>query len=347
MIFNLRKKLIHKDFIIGIIVCLSFPYPSVPFYPFAYLLLLYSIPYIKFKKKDLDDILLLGVFFLIIVIVNFFNANFNLSVIGTYSMLLMFLVRYSISNYDNFFYGILLSTSIYSFITIFLFFDLNVYLYGLDVFTNSSYRMWGEGYLLEWPNVFACFIIIGGFLSFYYSKKTLLFLHIVASILTTSRASLIFILFVFIIIFIEAKNKKLYFTIFLIIFSLLFLLLINQEELLSRITKFSDRSIIFYSLIEVFKDNFFGIGNVSFSNFDTYYESYHSSFLKVLVRYGLLGLLIYIILLFPKNFKYNNLKINFLILFLLVSGIFQDFLFHPHILIIYTILINFKGERIR
>ncbi len=345
MIFNLRRELIQKDFIFGILVCLPIPFPSVPFYPLAYLLLLFSIPSIKFNKKDINYILLLGIFFLIVYLVNFFNDNFNLSIIGTYSIILMFLVRYSIRNYDNFFYGILLCTSIYSFITIFLYFDLNIYLYGFDVFTNSSYRMWGKEYLLEWPNVFACFIIIGGFLSFYYSKKYLLILHIFASFLSTSRASLIFIFFIFICMFIETKNKKLYFSIFSIFSILLFLLLINQEELLSRIIKFSDRSIIFHSMFEILGNNIFGIGNVSFSDFDTYYESYHSSFFKVLIRYGFIGLIIYILLLFPKNIKYNNVKINFLILFLLISSIFQDFLFHPHILIIYTILINFKGEK--
>lgn len=347
MIFYLRKKLIQKDFIFGVLVCLPIPFPFVPFYPIAYFILLFSIFNMKFNKKDLNDILLLGIFFLIVNLVNFFNENFNLSLIGTYSILLMFLIRYSICNYDDFFYGILLSTSIYSLITIFLYFDLNIYLYGLDVFTNSTYRMWGEKYLLEWPNVFACFIIIGGFLSFYYSKKYLLILHIITSIMSTSRASLIFIFFIFICMFIETKNKKMYFGIFSIFSISLFLLLINQEELLTRITKFSDRSIIFHYLLEIFTNNIFGIGNISFSDFNTYYESYHSSFFKVLIRYGFIGLIIYIMLIFPKNFKYNNVRINFLILFLLVSSIFQDFLFHPHLLIIYTILINFKGEKIR
>lgn len=338
---------IKTDYLLGILVAIPFAYPYSPFYPIAYLFFIFVLFKIKCDKECINDIIIIYLFILLIFIINIFNNNLNLSVLGTYITLLLLLSKFAISNINNFFRGILLMTTMYSTITLFLFFLLSPYLNGFEMFTNSSYRMWGEGYLLEWPNVFACFIIIGGFISFHYSNNFLLFLHIIASVLTTSRASLLFIMFILFILFVNSRYKKSYLIMIAVILSISILYLSQETVLFERIIKFSDRGIIYTILIEIFQNHIFGIGNVPFSELNPYYESYHSSFLKVLARYGLLGFALFIILLYPRNMQYKGIKLNLLIVFLLIGGLFQDFLFHPHVIIIYSVLVQYKGEKNR
>lgn len=342
---------INIDWALGFLLAIPFAYPKEPFYWIAIIIFVLGLYRFRLPKKDQKNVILVLALILLVALVNILNSIYTLSVFGTYLALTLLLFRYIVKDSDDFLYGFSFVTTIYAFATFIMFILLKPYNNGLLMFINSDYRMWAEGYLIEWPNVFCAFLVLGGFIHVLYNNLKLAYLHFTAAVLTTSRTALLAILVLAIYSLSKSKSKMKYIYILLILTLLSSVyLMFNQDDtfvsfIFDRLIKTSDRGEIYNILFETFIDNIFGIGNVPFEQIDDMYESYHSSYLKVLSRYGIIGFLIYVGITCPKGlFKEQNVSINMPIIFLILCGIVQDFMFHLHITALYSVLLSHRDK---
>jgi len=174
------------------------------------------------------------------------------------------------------------------------------------------------------------------------------YITMAAAILTTSRVALV-ALGCSVLFDLLNRHRVSYWLILLIIFLVgvcaLALIGLPADYVEHRLLKTSDRMIILKDLWAVFSSSPFGIGNVSFGNFSEFYVSYHSSFLKILVRYGIIGLLIFILIVKPRYLCRDvTNRVNAVILFMIIIGLFQDMLLHLHFILIYTVFLAYREQ---
>lgn len=349
-IINLSRKL---DWIFGAMAAVPFAYPKEPFYLFAFVLLVLGGLRFSIPKKSMKDLILVLLFIICVAVINVLNDGYLYSSLGTCVAIVLFLFRYSVRSHEVFLKGFCFVTCFYAVATFAAYIFLNpIQKYGLNMFINSSSRMWAEGYLIEWPNVFCAFLVLGGIISWFFSNRLWSVLHFAASIITTSRVAYVGLLIV--VVYLIAKGGKfIRYTLSGIVLAVIVyvLIILRNDELFlryvtERLFKFSDRSLIYAQLFKISIENPFGIGNIPFEKLNEIYVSYHSSILKVLARYGYIGLSLFLFIIYPRAFFKNILhKSNLPIIFLFLCGIFQDFLFHSHFIILYSILLSYReGE---
>lgn len=348
---KIRLSVLNIDWALGLSTAIPFAYPKEPFYWISIVIYLLGIYRIKLKERDFNNVFLVLLLLLLVAIVNFNNNIYSLSVFGSYIAIVMLLFRYIVWNSEEFLRGFSFVTTFYALATFVLFLILRPYDNGLLMFIDSDYRMWADGYLIEWPNVFSAFLVIGGFIHVLLDNKKTAFMHFLSAILTTSRTALlaIFIYAVFALIKSKITMKYIYVILIMTVFFTVYFIY-SQDEIFSsllydRLIKTGDRLEIYKKLIESFIENPFGIGNVPFNLIDDAYQSYHSSFLKVLSRYGIFGLLLYLSLIYPRGLiKGPSMEINMPIIFILLCGIVQDFMFHLHIAALYSVLLSHREK---
>jgi len=278
---------------------------------------------------------------------------YTFSIVGAVFSVSFFLIRFCIRDYDQFIKGYLFVVSIYIVLTFFAFFILKPYDSGFDFFIVSKMRMWADGYLIEWPNVFCVVLVIGAFLFWFRHKRLWFFLALLAALLTTSRMALVVIVLLLGYGICRKLNPVRFLLALLAVLLSIFLFLyiddggVVSRYITERLLKSADRILILNSLIDVYVENIFGIGNIPFSEINSTYKSYHSSFLKVLVRYGFFGLIMFLVILMPPLPLYKIVsKENVPILFLLAVGVVQDMLFHIHIVIMYSVFIGIRNKEL-
>jgi hypothetical protein len=353
---------INIDWLMGFITAIPFSYPSEPFYYGALVVLMLFLTRLRLSAAAKELLILLGFFLIIIVLSNFFSSFSSLilplSVGGTILSLSLFLARFGIRDFNGFISGFLFVIYIYIFLTFFLFFLIRPFDQGLSFYFHSEKRMWGSGFLPEWPIVFSTFLTVGAFFFWFRENYVWMILALAAALLTSSRLPfLAVIIFFFYFIYVRFSVKIIFYLILILILTVIAIIFsydiisssADFDALLDqRILKSDDRFYLFEKLLSLSASYPFGIGNVSYSSFDDIYQSYHSSFLKVLVRYGYLGLIVYMAIVIPRNFgRYFSLKETLLIVFLLLSSVVNDLLFHLHIIIIYSVLLGLRDERIK
>lgn len=352
--FKIQLPRLSIDWALGLLSAIPFAYPKEPFYWIVIAIFILGLYRFKLQARDSINVLLALLLILLVAIVNLCNSIYTLSVFGTYLAIVLLFFRYIVRSSEEFLHGFSFVTTIYTLATFLIFLILRPYSNGLLMFINSDYRMWAEGYLIEWPNVFSAFLVIGGFIHILLDNKKTALMHFSSAILTTSRTALLAIFIYAIFSFIRSKiTMKSIYAILIIISVFAVYRIYNQDEifisfLYDRIIKTGDRFEIYKNLIECFIENPLGIGNVPFNLIDDAYQSYHSSFLKVLSRYGIFGLLLYICLIYPKGLiKGRSMEINMPIIFILLCGIVQDFMFHLHIAALYSVLLSHREKLMR
>lgn len=351
---KIRLPKISIDWVLGFLTAIPFAYPKEPFYWIVIILFFLGLYRFKAPEGGFKYILIVLLLICYVNLVNIFNGVYNLSVFGTCLSISLLLFRYIVKNTDEYFKGLSFVTTIYAFATFVFFIILKPYTNGLFMFINSDYRMWADGYLIEWPNVFCAFLVIGGFIQVLYDNKKLAYTHFSAAILTTSRTALLAVI-IYALFTLSKKRSisKYIYSMVIIAVLLLVYFTFNSDDtfnslIFDRLIKTSDRGEIYSALIDSFLENVFGIGNVPFEQIDAQFESYHSSYLKVLSRYGVIGLLLWLFLTYPKNlFKKHNLSVNMPIIFIMLCGIVQDFMFHMHILALYSVLLMHREKLLR
>jgi len=354
--FNLT---LSQDYFLGILVAIPFSYPKEPLYWFGLSAFLLALPGLKIGKDATIRLVLVLLFLCMVIISNMISSYQEsiqfFSIVGTFFTMSCFMFRYCLKSIDDFVSGFLLVAGIYTFLTFIAFLVLKPYQYGFDFFIESSYRMWAEGYLIEWPNVFCAFLVLGAYLNWIRCNGLLATLNILAAVLTTSRMAIlaiaIFVLFLMLRPKIASKAISISLVV-LVVAVVAFLVASNNEMFLDyisrRLFKTSDRAFIFNDMVTVFVDNIFGVGNISFSVINELFVSYHSSFLKVLIRYGLPGFLIFLLLIAPRNPFWNpGARENAPILFMLCIGLVQDMLLHIHLVIMYSVMLELRDAKMR
>jgi hypothetical protein len=118
-----------------------------------------------------------------------------------------------------------------------------------------------------------------------------------------------------------------------------------DDELIARMLIAEDREEIYsFALNLVFESLIIGNGSVLLDESVgfTGFPSFHNSYLDVAVRHGILALIIFLLILIPdkKNRIVGGVAFALTILFFLIGSAFQNFLKHPHIIMIYMVCIN-------
>lgn len=348
---------INKSKIAGLLIGIPIAFPAPPFYLLSLLAFLLCINDIKINDRNeyylfVICISLIGLTFLSQIISPFSNIINPLNIISTGGFFILFLFGLCVRDVKNLIYGYCFSMTLVATLIIILFFILKPYRYGILMFVYPDVRMWAVEVVPDWPNFMSFGLSLAFLLStLYLGNKKMSLLLFIAAILTTSRisilASAIFSISVF------RKYPKLVICVgFIILFIGLYIYeklnidieLINQ--LWERMSKTSDRETGFNFLIEdlFLKSPIFGVGGVKVSdlpNFPPNFTSYHNSYLEVLVRFGVISLVLFLLMIFPWKFFSGTLSLNlFLIIsFSLISALFQNILKHPSYFMIYSIII--------
>lgn len=362
MIFNFATA-------VGLLLGLAIAYPTQPFYIFAFIAFLISSPHLKLKLNTYNAIYVTAVLLCIIfsLLSNLFSDYKDQIEISSLIMsslfYLFFLFGFMIDEPLKVIKGYSVAMTVISIYLIFLFFIFAPFKFGLLMFIVPHLRMWAEGYVGDWPN----FIAFGLSLSFLINwlilkKKGLAVVNLVAAIITTSRIPILAVVLL-VLLYLLKKPKQFFLwssiILLLILISLTIILNINftVEELdqyVLRLTKSGDREILFdYMFEKLYLENiFFGIGSVKMSSFNLDFSSssFHNSYLEIMVRFGTVTLLPYLILILPFNLyslKRKSLYVNknhlFFLSFFLICAFFQNIFKHPHYLMLYVVfLINYK-----
>ncbi len=355
MISKLNKSRINIDFMLGFALAIPLNYPKDPFYLVAIVVFPLAVLRMKFDRKSYTTLALVSVLSITSMITNFlspFPEHVNyLSAIATAITFYFFLFRFCLRDVEKFFDGYLLINKIYTVLVFVAFITLQPFVKYSNFFVNSEARMWAIDYLPEWPNVFCVFLVISFLINVARKNSLWALLNITAALLTTSRMALLGLLIFIVFYIVNSKyHYKIAIGLFLTVLMSLFsyFLIENpfiQDYIEHRLFKTSDRSLIVDALLNVSSQYPLGIGNIPFDAIDSTYESYHSSFLKVAVRYGLPSLLVYIFLLWPYRFTHRFFnKVNMVFVFLFIVGMVQDMLFHMHFIYIFSALLLLREE---
>lgn len=344
--------------VLGALIAVPWAYPKEPLYWIGLCVFLFSLTFFKIHKRDIKRVSLILALVFIMISSNIFSPFREyvslLNVIGGVLTLLVFASSYSISDTESFFSGYLFVIKIYAILTLILLFYLQPYTTGVYMFLDSEARMWGDGLLPEWPNVFAALLSVGIFLFWLRDDYKWLFLASLAAIVTTSRIALVALLIMGGLELVRGISITRVLVCLVVGVGALYLYSVISadvywaEYLSNRLFKISDRFVILDSLMATFYEHPLGIGNIPYEVIGEGYVSYHSTFLKVLVRYGVLGFSLFLFILWPKNFflKWDVRYFGFFC-FLWIIGLFQDMLFHLHLAFLYSVLLRHREQDLR
>ena len=339
----------------GVLIAVPWAYPKEPLYWVGLCVFLSSLIFFKLHKGDIRRTSYILIFAALMICMNIFTPFREhvslINVLGGLLTLLVFCASYTIRDTKSFFSGYLFVIKVYAIATLTLLIALQPYAMGVFMFLSSDARMWGDGLLPEWPNVFCTFLSFGTFLLWLSKDYKWMFLVSLAAIVTTSRIALVALSIIGVLeLFKRITIKRALVVLITGVGGILLYDLVSAdiywaEYLTERLFKTSDRLVILNSLSATFYENPFGIGNIPYEIIGEGYISYHSTFLKVLVRYGVLGLIFLLLILWPKNFilRWDASYFGFF-LFLWIVGLFQDMLFHLHIAFLYAVLLRHREQ---
>lgn len=229
---------------------------------------------------------------------------------------------------------------------------LRIWESGLLLFSVPSLRLWGADIFPDWPNYIAFMLSLSFLLNVtVFGRPLEAVLILVAALLTTSRTPLIALaLLIASLLILKLVRVRLGTLLALGAVLLIMLLLLQLEvnidsEFLRRLFIFEDRDEIYgFALGLVHESPWIGYGSVLLDESIgfTGHPSFHNSYLDIAVRHGLPALVIFLLLLTPPrgSWRQGGLSFTTVVLFVLVGSIFQNFLKHPHILMLYAVLIQ-------
>lgn len=241
---------------------------------------------------------------------------------------------------------------IWAVLLIFLAFYFQIYKYGLLLFSVPEYRLWGAGFVPDWPNYMAFMLAFALMLNIFVFKRVLpTFILFIAIVITTSRTPFLavgLILSYYIFYPPRVSNLKKIILCTFICFSIAFTVIFATDfspDFIDRLLLFEDRQQIYTFAFELLSNSpIFGQGSILLDDsvgFDGF-PSFHNTYFDISVRHGLPAMLLFLYILIPskKNFKLGGAAFILTILFFILGAFFQNFLKHPHIIMLYMVLIN-------
>ena len=369
MLINLLTYLSFILFSFGQLGRLSFSDQQINIYLFEIIVILLTIILLfEYKLKPIVDsfrnfksIFLFFGALLFSSIINIFNFNINENLVAFLylSRLLMYFVFFIYFNFyvtkekkqnlvEKGIFTFIVLTIIFSLVQYFLYPDLrNLFYLGWD---PHLYRMFGLFFDTSIAGaiygLIFLYLIVGKLKLNRYIRLILVAAYFIFIVLTFSRSLYLAITFSVFIIFIKRKSFKI-----LIFYSLLFILLLilapkpaGEGVNLLRLFSVESRKESYIQAIKIWqKKPIFGIGynNIRYEKIKTYVKEYnleashagasfHSSFLIILVCGGVVGLLLFIYVLY--QLAINNQLFFILIIFLSLLSLSDNILLHPFIL---------------
>lgn len=343
--------------------CLAFPvaYPGVPYYWIAFAVF-GSMIFYGGQKIPLRLQLLILLAMLSAALSSFLGLlEYYIGerqILGSIIFYSFFVFGYLIPDHQRFFKGLLAGICTVAILVIFVFFIERPYQYGFFMFSVAEYRLWGAPYFPDWPNYLA-FLLGFGFLwgLLIERRPVLAALCLVAAFMTTSRTPLFALVFacLFIMLRFGWPARILSFLTGMVLLIIAAVVLVPNADLggefFTRLLLFSDRAEVYSAAWNLFeKSPYLGSGAVlldeSVGNYGA--ASFHNTYLDILVRQGLLGVVIFFALLAPnvRRARPEYLWIMApIMLYFLVPSMFQNFLKHPHFLMIYSAILATCARR--
>ena len=347
------------DYMLGFFVALPFAYPAPPFYVFPFLFALFVMPRVVSQRIKID-ILSLVILFLysLSLVVSSVVVSYEMpgvsytALLGSLVFVVLFVLAHYIRDLPSFFKGFMHGALVACAITIGLFFFLGAYRHGLRVFYIPELRMWGEGLIPDWPNYIVFFYCCAALLLVFFKRKLSLQLVVVlaAAMATTSRLAVFCIMIVALLLCLNF-SKRVWLMLALSTVVLLFyggFQISLDDQLLERMNKSSDREGLFNGLLLLWLDRpLLGYGAISLDSVsDLDYRSFHNSYLEALVKGGIVGFTLFALFIVRGFFVVCKsdtpaLEKSMLIIifaFFLVSSFFQNYLKHPHVIVLYSVI---------
>ncbi len=344
------------SYLVGVLIAIPYAYPADPIYvtPFIGLILLVVIGKTRARSAWKFKILCGLIVLTYGSILNLFIANSvdsAISHIGFSAILTLSFVYFLSSRPRDILLGFsfaMLGLSVYMIYLILSLGFLPDYL-SLRIFASSQRRFLAD-YIMGWPNVFATMQIMAAF--FFRECKFKYFSLFIAmsSLLTTSRSSILGIILFFLPEFDSGRrflSARSVISLSILAMATFALLHYFPDDFIAdRLAKVDDRSTIYSFLFEKFAANPFGFGSVDIeslgANFS--YVSYHNSFLKISIRYGVFGLVFFVLLLLPVKFRRLLSRRYIPAFYLLVVSFFQDFILQANLFMIYFVLLAYIDD---
>lgn len=337
--------------------CLAFPfaYPDVPYYWIAFSVfgLMFLFGRHQFSSRELILIILAMLSALLSSYIGLSGYYIGeRQIVGSVLFYCFFLFGSLIPDLEKFYKGLFAGVCTVALLVFVFFFIERPYEAGLDMFSLPEYRLWGVRYFPDWPNFLAFMLALGFLLGMFIERRPGWALAcLTAAFMTTSRTPLfaIAIFMIFTVLKMGWRTRVIFSASgvgMLLVLAMLFLPTIDfSSEFFARMFLFSDRAEVYLSAVDLIKASpVLGNGAVLLDervgNFGA--ASFHNTYLDILVRQGLLGFLIFLVLIFPSG---RNIKKEYVwavapfVLYFLIPSFFQNFLKHPHILMIYSALL--------
>ncbi|MCK0107316.1 O-antigen ligase family protein [Marinobacter sp. S0848L] len=339
----------------GALIAIFYAHPAPPFYLFVFFVI--SLCFLVNLSKIKVDVVLLFLIFILVsvsilsVIVNSSGVHQGLvPVVGVVLGYFLFLSGAFLTFNEYFWRGFSVSSLVLSFLILFFYFFSGSTSFGFGVFYIPEFRMWGDEYFSDWPNYIGFPLVISLFLRrIRLIKFGMIDVMIVSAILLTTSRVLMFGVFLVLMLYVLFEKKSLLF--FVVVSCFLAIFYLDLEPFFDRLTKFNDRSHLYSGLVEGWLVNpLLGWGGVKVSDVfpETYYDSYHNSYLEVLVKSGVVGFGIYVALIlylalspyFKGRPLFHKQELYFLacLMFVIAASFFQNYLKHPHVIFIFSAL---------
>ncbi|KPF48700.1 hypothetical protein IP87_12415 [beta proteobacterium AAP121] len=284
-------------------------------------------------------------------------------IITTSFFFLLFLFPDCIADKRALLLGFCRAMLIWAVLVIAMAFYLRIWDNGLLLFSVPDFRLWGSGIFPDWPNYMAFMLALAFLLNAtMFGRPWQAALLLVAAVLTTSRTPLIALaLFLAASLLLQLARLRLGTLLAFGGAALLLAVLLPLLQVVEVDTNFLDRLLVFDDRDDIYS---FALGLVQQSPWVGYggvlldesigftgHPSFHNSYLDIAVRHGLPALAIFLLLLVPPrgSWRSGGLRFAAVVVFVLAGSMFQNFLKHPHILMLYAVLIEasplFRGPR--
>lgn len=355
---------------LGIFSALPLSYPAAPYYlvSFGILFVCGLLLFVR-MTRSLNKVALWaaasGILLSAVAIFSSLNSPYpellGPSRIGMTSLFYLFFVcGLAISDHARFFKGFVDGMAVQAILVIIASIFYLPWWAGTLIFSVPELRLWGANLFPDWPNFYAAMLCMAFITAISVQRRWAVgLLCLTAALLTTSRT--VFLAFAVLsgwyVFF--GHNRYPAIRVVLAIASVigalgLVLVLMSgafDSEFTARFLLISDRLTILGSSIELFLENVLtGVGGIVLDYRVGHMgaATFHNSYLEVAVRMGILGLAIYLplVLLPLVLLRWSDTLIP-LVLFILAGSIFQNLLRHPHIAIIFSVLIAWAGLRSR
>lgn len=346
---------------LGFLLGLPFSYPAPPLYWLGFVCLTAGL--VRGVASPTPTDMLRGLFVGLLIamallsnIVGLLRANLDaVRVLTTSFFFLFFLfgptVRYRRSLLDGFVQCMLLVAVLVITAAVALRIDEQ----GPLLFSVPELRLWGSPYFPDWPNYLAFLLSLAFMLNvLLFHRNVAAGVQLIAALLTTSRTPLISLALMFAagaLLVGRSSPVKTIATVCALVAALGYLsgAFEFEGDLVQRLFVFEDREDIYtFGLDMLSTSPLLGYGAVLLDKsvgFDGQ-PSFHNSYLDIALRHGLVALLLFIYLLIPpgRNLRVGGIRFAAVLLLFLIGSLFQNFLKHPHIILLYATLIGAGAE---